>query len=126
MATQRIFVPTRMVPLATTEDEPRARAWLGALDAADIAAELRIVDARRMGNSSSMLPLGPVFATTLYVDRAERERAAAVLIDVGWDGRRIGTGVGDVSISRSALVGGAVAAAVGLAAFALAILLRGV
>lgn len=125
MATQRAFRPTRMVPLATTEEEALARRWLGALEAAEVPAELRIEDARRMGNSSSVLPLGPVFATTLYVAAERRTQAAAVLIDLGWDGRQIGARVGDRSIPRSSLIGGGIAAAVGAAALAVAILLRG-
>ena len=78
-----------------------------------------------MGNSSSVLPLGPVFATTLYVAAERRTQAAAVLIDLGWDGRHIGAGVGERPISRSALIGGGVAAAVGAVALIVAILLRG-
>lgn len=115
-----------MIPLATTDDEPAARRWLVALEAAEIPAELRIEDARRMGNSSSVLPpLGPVFVTTLYVAADRRARAAAVLIDLGWDGRQIGAGVGTRSIPRSSLIGGGIAAAVGAAALIAAILLRG-
>ena len=124
MATQRAFRPTRMVPLATSEDESVARRWLGALEDADVPAELRIEDARRMGNSSSMLPLGPVFATTLYVAAERRTQAAAVLIDLGWDGRQIGPRVGTSLINRSSLLGGGIAAAIGAAALAVAILLR--
>lgn len=126
MATQPASRPTRMIPLATTDDESAARRWLGALEAAEIAAELRIEDARRMGNSSSVLPLGPVFATTLYVVAERRTQAAAVLIDLGWDGRQIGAGVGERSIPRSSFIGGGIAAAVGAAALLAAILLRGV
>lgn len=125
MATQPAFRPTRMIPLATTDDESAARGWLGALEAAEIAAELRIEDARRMGNSSSVLPLGPVFATTLYVAAERRTQAAAVLIDLGWDGRQVGAGVGERPIPRSSLIGGGIAAAVGAAALVIAILLLG-
>ncbi|MFA7296205.1 MAG: hypothetical protein WC211_03335 [Dehalococcoidia bacterium] len=125
MATQPAFRPTRMIPLATTDDESAARRWLGALEAVEIPAELRIEDARRMGNSSSVLPLGPVFATTLYVAAERRTQAAAVLIDLGWDGRQIGAGVGERPIPRSSLIGGGVAAAVGAVALIVAILLRG-
>jgi len=125
MTTQRVSRSTRMVPLATTEDEAAARVWLAALDAADISAELRIEDARRMGKSSSVLPLGPVFATTLYVSSDSRTQAATVLIDLGWDGRQIGHGVGSTTVPWSSVIGGGVAAGLGIVALIVAIVLRG-
>ena len=48
-----------------------------------------------------------------------------MLIDLGWDGRQIGAGVGERPIPRSSLIGGGIAAAIGAVALVVAILLRG-
>ena len=124
MTTQRVFRPSRKVPLAFTEDEAAARRWLASLDAAGIPAELRIEDARRMGTSSSVLPLGPVYATALYVAAERRTEAAAVLIDLGWDGRHVSGGLNRRALPVAALLGGAVAATVAGLAVAVAALLQ--
>ena len=124
MTTQRVFRPSRMVPLAFTEDEGAARQWLASLDAAGIPAELRIEDARRMGTSSSVLPLGPVYATALYVAPDQRIDAAAVLIDLGWDGRHVSDGLHRRTLPLKALIGGAVAALLAALAVAVAAVLQ--
>jgi hypothetical protein len=114
-----------MVPLAVTEDEGAARHWLASLDAAGIPAELRIEDARRLGNSSSVLPLGPVYATALYVAAERRVDAASVLIDLGWDGRHVSEGLHHRALPLRALLGGTVAALLAALAVAVAALLQG-
>jgi hypothetical protein len=114
-----------MIPLAFTEDEAAARHWLATLEAAAIPAELRIEDARRMGTSSSILPLGPVYATALYVAAERRTEAAAVLIDLGWDGRHVSGGLDRKTLPTAALLGGALAATVAALAVAVAALLQG-
>jgi hypothetical protein len=124
MTVQRTSRPSRLVPLARTDDEACARAWLAARDAAEVAAELRIEDARKLG-SSSMLPLGPVFATTLYVSGEQRTRAAAVLIDLGWDGRHISSGLRRTPFPLGAFLGGGIAAVIATLAVIVAVLLRG-
>ncbi len=113
-----------MVPLAFTEDEAAARRWLASLESAGIPAELRIEDARRMGTSSSVLPLGPVYATALYVAAERRTDAAAVLIDLGWDGRHVSGGLNRRTLPVAALLGGALAATAAALAVALAALLQ--
>ena len=125
MTTQRVFRPSRLIPLAFTEDEGAARHWLASLEAAGIPAELRIEDARRMGNSSSVLPLGPVYATALYVAAERRIDAAAVLIDLGWDGRHVSNGLHGRALPLPALLGGAAAALLAALAVAIAAVLQG-
>src|SRR5215207_3792091 len=106
-------VHDRFVPLAITDDEVMARRWVEALDAAGVPVELRIEDARRLGTTSTMLPLGPLFATALYVAAERRDDAASVLIDLGWDGRRIGRGLHSSGLlPAQALVGSVVAATI--------------
>lgn len=115
----------RFVPLAITDDEAMARRWVAALDAAGIPAELRIEDARRLGTTSPMLPFGPVFATALYVGAGRRSDAAAVLIDLGWDGRRLAGGLGSVSLPAHALLGSVVAVTLSGLALAASVIIRG-
>jgi len=102
---------SELVPFALTLDQEAAERWLRALDRAGIEAELRIEDGRALNSGSSVFPTGPIFATALYVAASERERAASVLIDHGWDGRQLGAGhrrrLGD---RRTALLGAVVMA----------------
>lgn len=119
-------VHARFVPLAITDDEVMARRWVEALDAAGVPVELRIEDSRRLGTTSSMLPFGPVFATALYVAADRRDDAAAVLIDFGWDGRRVGRGLNSSGLLPSqALVGSVVAATLSGLALVASIIIRG-
>lgn len=108
-----------------TDDAAMARRWLTALEAAAVPVELRIEDARRLGTTSSVLPFGPVFATALYVAADRRADAAAVLIDLGWDGHRVGGGLRGRALPVHALIGSAVAAMLSGLALAAAMLLRG-
>jgi len=120
-------VQDRFIPLAITDDEDLARRWVAALDAAGVPVELRIEDARRLGTTSTMLPFGPVFATALYVAADRRSDAAAVLIDLGWDGRRVGRGVHKRGLlPQQALVGSAVAATISGLALVASVLIRGI
>ncbi len=83
---------SELVPFALTLDDEAAERWHEALTTAGIDAELRIEDGRALNSGSSVFPTGPIFATALYIAASERERAASVLIDHGWDGRQIGAG----------------------------------
>ena len=114
-----------MAPLALTDREPDARRWLGALEAAHIPAELRIEDARRR-SAALPLPVGPVFAATLYVAADHRVEAAKVLIDLGWDGRQVGGSLPTRQIPRGAVFAVASASLVSLTAVVVALLLRGI
>lgn len=80
----------RLVPFALTADDVAAHRWLEALEEADIPAELHIEDGTRLATGSSIFPTGQVFATAIYIAPDCRERAATVLIDLGWDGRQLG------------------------------------
>ena len=126
MTTYRMPRASKLVPLAVTEDETAARRWVSSLDAAGIHAELRIEDTRGLGTGSSMLPLGPVFATALYVPAEQRTEAATVLIDLGWDGRHVSGGLrGRPALPLSTLVSALLAALAGGLAVAIAVVLRG-
>lgn len=95
-----------LVPLALTSDDAAATRWIEALQREGIDAELRIEDGLRLNSGSSVFPTGPLFATALFVPADERERAASVLIDHGWDGRQIGAGHRrSLSDRRTALAG---------------------
>jgi len=83
---------SELVPFALTLDDEAAERWAAALEREGIEAELRIEDGRALNSGSSVFPTGPIFATALYVPASERERAASVLIDHGWDGRQLGAG----------------------------------
>ena len=87
MTAIRVERPAPLVRLAVAGDEDEARRWLDALTRAEIDAELRIEEAARLAAGSSVFPTGPAFATALYVAASRRADAAAVLIDVGWQGR---------------------------------------
>lgn len=83
---------SELVPFALTLDDEAAERWVEALGHAGIEAELRIEDGRALNSGSSVFPTGPIFATALYVAAGQREQAASVLIDHGWDGRQLGAG----------------------------------
>ncbi len=122
--------PAHFIPLAMTDDQAMARGWLDALNAAGIPAELRIEDARRMLATAAVrpmrpLPIGPVYATTLLVLTEERARAAALLVDLGWDGRRVAATVGQHPLTTAAWWSGAAAATVSGLAIVVMALIRG-
>ena len=126
MTAHRANQHKRFVPFAVTDDETMARRWVAALDAAGVPVELRIEDARRLGTTSTMLPFGPVFATALYVSADRRADAAAVLIDVGWDGRRVGGGLRNSgAFPAHAVLGSVVAVTLSGLALAASVIMRG-
>lgn len=76
-----------LVLLTAQRDGDLAGEWLDALLDAGIDAELHIEDAARFNLTSSAYPVGVPFVYALFVPRPDRDRAADVLIDLGWDGR---------------------------------------
>ncbi len=116
--------PPRLVPFALTDDDDAARRWLEALEEADIPAELHIEDGTRLATGSSMFPTGRIFATAIYIAPECREQAAALLIDLGWDGRQLGGGHRGRSLDDRLVLAGALGVA--LLILMLALLLRGV
>ena len=76
-----------LILLTAQRDGDLAGEWLDALLDAGIDAELHIEDAARFNLTSSAYPVGVPFVYALFVPRADRDRAADVLIDHGWDGR---------------------------------------
>ena len=113
----------RWVLLAVARDGDAAERWASALDAAGIEAELRIGDAAHLTPRSSVVigaNVAPdqLFAFPLYVRADQRDAAATVLVDQGWDGRfgqlpGGGSGIGLPIAVRGALLatlaGGALA-----------------
>jgi hypothetical protein len=82
----------RRVRLLMTANPDRAQTWARALDAAGIDVLVEIQDAQlaQPGGSPLVGILGarPLeFINVLTVEAADRERALAVLVDTGWDGR---------------------------------------
>jgi len=114
----------RLVPFALTGDDAAAQRWLEALDEAGIPAQVHIEDGTRLATGSSMFPTGRIFATAIYIAPECREQAAALLIDLGWDGRQLGGARRGRSLDQRVVVGGAVG--VSLLGLVLALLLRGV
>ena len=81
-----------LAPIAAHPDAEVAGAWRDALIAAGVTAELHIEDAARFNLAASPWPTGAPFAYVLHAPRADRARAAAALIDAGWDGRAMPRG----------------------------------
>lgn len=82
----------RWVMLAVARDVDTAESWQAALDEADISSEIRLEDAVITGRSSATTyanaPSGDqLFSYGLWLPVVDREEAAQVLIDAGWDGR---------------------------------------
>lgn len=83
----------RWTLLAVARDAETAELWRESLEAFQIGAEIRIGDAAHLTTRSSVIigansPAGDMlFAYPIFVPAEQRERAAAVLIDNGWDGR---------------------------------------
>ena len=96
----------RWVLLDVIRDEEAAHEWLDALHEAGIAAELQFADGSRYSPLSSAYPTGPVFVYPLLVPEPEREAAARVLIELGWNGRghRGGARLRRPSVGATALV----------------------
>ena len=123
MATMPTRRSSRLVPFALTADEDAAHRWLTVLDEAGIPAQLHIEDGTRLASGSSMFPTGRIFATAVYIAPECRDRAAALLIDLGWDGRQLG-GSHRALHMDGRLVAGAVIG-ISLLGLGLALLLRG-
>jgi hypothetical protein len=117
--------PSRLVPLALTGDDEAAHRWLEALEAAGIPAELHIEDGTRLVSGSSIFPTGQVFATSLHVAADHLDQAAALLIDMGWDGKRVGSAAGARTFDSRFMISAAVVAAT-LLGVIVTLLVRGV
>ena len=76
-----------LILLTAQRDGDLAGDWHDALLDAGVDAELHIEDAARFNLTSSAYPVGVPFVYALFVPRAERDQAADVLIELGWDGR---------------------------------------
>lgn len=123
MTTMHAGHSPRLVPFALTADDVAAHRWLEALEEAGIPAELHIEDGTRLATGSSMFPTGQVFVTAIYIAPDCRERAATVLIDLGWDGRQLGGGRPARPLKDWLVAGGAVGVA--LLGLSLTVVLRG-
>lgn len=115
---------TRWVPLGVARDGDTASQWAAALDAAGLDAEVRIGDAVALARGSSSWPTAApgghcLFAYRLFVPHEQRREAAAMLVDLGWDGRYGAVGEaagrpGDGLALRGALIATAAGALVAL------------
>ena len=81
-----------LVLLTVQRDGDLATSWLEALDAEGIEAELHLRDAASFSPTSSVYPTGAPLVHALFVSGRDRDRAAALLIDLGWDGRGMSSG----------------------------------
>ena len=80
----------RWVRVAATRDSDTADRWRDAVDAAEVAVEVHIEDAREALPGTAAVPelvLGIGFAFGVWVPRDRRAEAVRALIDAGWDGR---------------------------------------
>lgn len=105
------------VRVATARDVTTAERWCDALEAAGIDAFVEIDDDRNVpGGSSPVITtyIGPRFVYPVSVPAAERDRAAAVLIDHGWNGRFGSRNVAPMSY-RSMLRGALIVVAISAA-----------
>ncbi len=120
-----------LVLLTVQRDGDVAGTWQEALLGADIDVELHIEDAASFSPTSSVYPTGAPFVYALFVTKADRQRAANLLIDLGWDGRGIGgsgrsrTGQASPASTGSALRSALLVLGVSLALVAALIVLRG-
>ena len=124
MTTMHAGHSPRLVPFALTADDVAAHHWLEALEEAGIPAELHIEDGSRLVTGSSVFPTGQIFANAIYIAPDCRDRAAAVLIDLGWDGRQLGGGRPTGRPRKDWLVAGG-AVGVALLGLTLTVALRG-
>ena len=119
----------RLRRFAVAASGETAARWLALLDAADIEAAVRIEDARAFGFGSRAypgLPAESLFAHGLYVAPGQQASAARVLIDAGWDGRRIDGRMADQLPSARLVIAGALGTLALTAALVLFLLWRGV
>lgn len=111
--TPRPQAPAARIRLAVLRDPRDAERYRDGLEAAGIDARVEIDDAQRALPGESLLPglIGggqPLFVYPLSIPADERTRAASVLIDLGWDGRRGGRRT--VAMAPGALLRGALLA----------------
>lgn len=116
------------VPLAVARDADTADEWVSALDDAGIDAEVRIGDAVNLTSGSSFWPTASpgghqFFAYPLFVPAGQREAAAGVLIERGWDGRH--GQVGRTPVDPAFVLRGALFATLAGGVVALLLLWRG-
>lgn len=123
MATMHTRRSPRLVPFAITADDDAAHRWIDALHEAGIPAELHIEDGTRLATGSSVFPTGRIFASAVYIAPEHRDRAAALLIDLGWDGRQQGASHRRPSRDQLLVVVGAVGMT--LVGLGMAVVLRG-
>jgi hypothetical protein len=110
----------RWAMLAVARDASTAERWRDVLEEHSVDAEIRIEDAVMTGRSTATTyansPGDPLFAYAVWVPADDREEAASVLIDAGWDGRygeqSRGGGMSTGYVVRGTLI--AIAIAVGL------------
>ena len=115
-----------LVLLTVEADADVAGERRDALVEAGIDAELHIEDGASFSPTSSVYPTGSPFVYVLFVPRAQREEAAATLIDAGWDGRRSAFAGGRPHVGAGfALRGALVALLAGAAVVVALLLLRG-
>lgn len=108
--------------VAVAQEVETAERWRDALDGAGIDAQVEIADRQTaLPGQSPFTGLGgaaPGFAYPVTVPAEDRERAAAILVDHGWDGGSGARGAPGVS-TGTRLKGALVAVAI---AFAFALL----
>ena len=115
-----------LVLLTVEADADVAGERRDALVEAGIDAELHIEDGAGFSPTSSVYPTGSPFVYALFVPRAQREEAAAALIEVGWDGRRSAFAGGRAHVGAGfALRGALIALLAGAAVVVALLLLRG-
>lgn len=119
----RSLAEEHWVLLAIARDAQVAEQWQDALDSDDIESEVRIEDSALAGRSSALPQANAavgheLFAYSVWVPAVDREVAAQVLRDGGWDGNY---GQRDNTISAGFALRGALLA---LAAAVLLIVVR--
>ena len=117
----------RWVMLAVAREADVAESWQAALEDEGIEAEVRLEDAVITGRSTATTYAnGPsvdqLFAYAVWVPATDREQAAAILIDEGWDGQ-YGERDSGASMTTSYVVKGTLVALAAAALF-VTILLR--
>lgn len=118
----------RLRRFAVAASGETAERWLALLDAAGIEAAVRIEDARAFGFGSRAypgLPAESLFAHGLYVAPGQQAAAARVLIEAGWDGRRIDGRMADQLVPARVVIVGALATVLATAVLALLLAWRG-
>src|SRR5687768_4700258 len=86
---------SRRIRLAVLRDPREAERLQAGLESAGITAFVEIDDVQHALPGGTLIPGvtaggSSMFAYPLVIHAADRDRAAAVLIDLGWDGRSAG------------------------------------